>query len=296
MSNDHRDLEILVAKIQEQLAPDAEVVHDAKLKGGQSKRSRQIDVLVRQKIGQYEMLIVLECKDYARPVDVKGVGQFYELMTDVGAHKGALVCPKGFTEAAKERASGWQIDLYSPVDTDAHKWQVRVTAPVVCDFRSAALSFCISSSAPKPFRLPCDFWSSVVALSEAGTALGTPSEAAIKKWNDGIYPDEPGEHRDLPIFETVQVLIDNGYGDLIPVNLTVSLFVERQLYYGQLPITRISGFSDELSGGVITNAFTTGIFDPDEVTRSWLPIGLEAELPVRPLFGLGGRVCWSDQA
>jgi len=33
----------------------------------------RFDVLVRQKIGQYEMLIVLDCKDYAKPVDVKGV-------------------------------------------------------------------------------------------------------------------------------------------------------------------------------------------------------------------------------
>ena len=66
-------LEILVSRIQQQLAPDAEVIHNANLPGRKSNRSRQIDVLVRQKIGQYEMLIVLDCKDYAKPVDVKGV-------------------------------------------------------------------------------------------------------------------------------------------------------------------------------------------------------------------------------
>src|SRR5438105_6997006 len=60
--SDSRELEILVAKIQAQLAPDAEVVHDVKLEGRQSRRPRQIDVLVRQKIGQYEMVIVLDCK------------------------------------------------------------------------------------------------------------------------------------------------------------------------------------------------------------------------------------------
>ena len=65
-----------------------EVIHDAKLPGRKSQRTRQIDVLVRQKIGQYEMLIVLDCKDYARPVDVKGVEEFHGLLDDVGANCG----------------------------------------------------------------------------------------------------------------------------------------------------------------------------------------------------------------
>ena len=67
MTKQSRELEILVHKIQRQLAPNTEVLHDVRLPGKFSKRDRQIDVLVRQKIGQYEMLIVLDCKDYARP-------------------------------------------------------------------------------------------------------------------------------------------------------------------------------------------------------------------------------------
>jgi hypothetical protein len=125
---DSRELEILVAKIQGKLAPDAQVIHDVKLMGRHSKRERQIDVLVRKKIGQYEMLIVLDCKDYSRPVDVKGIEEFHGLLTDVGAHRGALVSPRGFTETAKTRAAGLQLDLFSPIDTEPHKWQARVTA------------------------------------------------------------------------------------------------------------------------------------------------------------------------
>jgi hypothetical protein len=76
MSNSSRDLEIFVAKIQEKLAPGSEVIHDAKLKSRSSGRTRQVDVLLRQRVGQYEMNIVLECKDSSRPVDVKGVVSF----------------------------------------------------------------------------------------------------------------------------------------------------------------------------------------------------------------------------
>jgi hypothetical protein len=70
MTTASRDLEILVAKIQKLLAPNAEVLHDVKLRGRKSNRMRQIDVLVRDRVGQYEILIIIDCKDYQRPVSV----------------------------------------------------------------------------------------------------------------------------------------------------------------------------------------------------------------------------------
>lgn len=290
MTKKFRELEILVAKIQRQLAPDAEVLHDVKLLGRASKIERQIDVLVRQKIGQYEMLIVLDCKDHDVPVDVKGVEEFYGLLTDVGAHKGALVCPKGFTSTAKTRATGLQIDLFSPVDTDPHKWQVRVAVPTICDFRSAKMSFRVICSVPLPFYLPPDFVSKIVAFSAEQKELGIPLEIAMKKWNEGLFPTEPGIHADLSIFDKPEVLVDNGYNDLVPVELTVSLWVDQQLYFGELPVSHISGFKDELSGNVISNAFTIGILDPEEVERDWAPINSDEELPVRPLLELIGLI------
>jgi hypothetical protein len=45
VKRDSTALEILVAKIQKQLAPNAEVIHDAHLMAQNSKVDRQIDVL-----------------------------------------------------------------------------------------------------------------------------------------------------------------------------------------------------------------------------------------------------------
>jgi hypothetical protein len=293
-----RDLELLVAKIQKQLAPQAEVLHNVKLDGRLTKTKRQIDVLVREKIGQYEIQIIIDCKDYKRPVDVKGVEEFEGLLRDVGAQKGVLVCPKGFTETAKTRAEGLQIDLYSPVDTDAHKWQVRVTIPAICDFRSAAMSFKFSSTAPVPFRLAGDFYSSSVIFDNKGNSLGTPLNSAMYKWNEGQYPIEPGAHERLNVFETLTVLMDNGYDPSlhmrIPADISVSLLVRQQLYVGQLPVPRISGFLDQLSGKVISNAFTIGLLDPDEVERNWLKIDAETDAPIQPVIFLRGLVGWAN--
>ncbi len=292
MTKASRDLEILVARIQKQLAPDSEVLHDVNLYGRQSKRKRQIDVLVRQKIGQYEIQIVIDCKDYARPVDVKGVEEFYGLLSDVGAQKGVLVCPKGFSEAAKTRAEGLQIDLYSPIDTDPHKWQAKPVIPALCDFRTAAMSFGLSMSAPYPFTMPNDFFAKDIVYDKEKNELGNMLDKAMDKWNTGRFPSEPGEHRRLPVFDTLEVLTDNGHGMTVPVDMYVSLRVERQIYFGQFPITQISGFKDELSGGIITNAFTVGILDPDEVDRNWKKINTEEEAPIEPVIYLTGLVGW----
>ena len=68
-----RQLEELVADIQRDLAPGAEVLHNVKLKGRESGIDRQIDVLVRQSIGQYQMMIAIDCKDYASAVNLRAI-------------------------------------------------------------------------------------------------------------------------------------------------------------------------------------------------------------------------------
>ena len=221
--------------------------------------------------------------------------EFYGLLTDVGAQKGVLVCPKGFSDTAKTRAEGWQIELYSPVDTDAHKWQVRVTIPALCDFRTAAMAFGFRFSAPLPFAMPVDFFAKNIVYDEGNKELGTTFGSATEKWNEGQFPTEPGEHPDLPVFDTLEVMTDNGHGMIVPVELSVSLRVERQLYFGQFPIRQISGFKDEISGGVIANAFTLGILSPDEVEQNWQKLNTEEEAPIRPVISLTGLVCWVDE-
>ena len=287
-----KQLEQLVAKIQAQLAPTAHVQHNILLDGRGSKRKRQIDVLVTQKIGQYEINVAIECKDYKKPVNVKGVEEFYGLLTNVGAQKGVLARPKGFTKSAKTRADGYQIDLYSPFDTGAHKWQVQATIPAICDFRTARMSFGLVMSKPFPFRVPQNFYSDVVAYATNGKELGTPLAVASRRWNDGKFPSLPGEHQSLDIFATREVMMDNGYGTRVPIEISVSLLVERQLYFGQLPLSRVSGFKDEMTGKVITNAFEFGMMDPNEVEKKWLPIKDASQAPIRPVITMQGLIAW----
>jgi hypothetical protein len=125
-----------------------------------------------------------------------------------------------------------------------------------------------------------------------GKELGFTVDTTIENWNSGKYPIEVGKHRELNVFDTSEVMTDNGYGELIPVKIYVSLNVKQKLYFANVPISQISGFKDELSGRIITNAFTVGIFDPDEVIEKWQEIETIEDAPARPVFTLQGLVGW----
>ncbi|HEJ9057941.1 TPA: restriction endonuclease [Serratia fonticola] len=284
---DWKALEQLVAMIQRQLSPDAVVQHNVMLDGIHSETKRQVDVLVEQSIGQYKMRIVIDCKDYANPVDIKGVEEFHGLVQDVCAHQGVLVCPTGFTKSALRRAQKLQIALYRPVSTGDHKWRAEVTAPVLCDFRNSFMSFGIRYSTPKPLLIPNEFYKLQV-YSPENERLGTALGIAQARWDNGALPSEPGEHEELLIFEGAKTQIDNGYGDKVEVTLTLRLLVKQNLYLGHLPIEDINGLQDEHTGHIVTNAFTLGGLNPEEVERDWQRVEDMSAIEFEPLLKVVG--------
>lgn len=291
---DWQKLELLVASIQRQLAPGAKVTHNAKVEGKLSETSRQVDVLVEQFVGQYKVRIALDCKDYKTPVDVKAVEEFHGLMLDIGAHRGALVCPVGFTKSAKKRAKKLEMELFSPADTDPHKWQVSLALPAICDFRSTRIGFGISSSAPMPMLLPQHFYELNV-LDESGNSLGRIFDVACTRWDHGQYPTEPGVHEKVPLLPVGGTTVDNGYGSQIPVDLTVSLSVTRQRYFGHIPITELHGLRDEQTGAVITNAFRIKLLDPVQVQNQWVQLAEGEQAPSPVALEVVGLHCWGPK-
>ena len=295
-NKDWRDLEQLVAKIQRSLAPTASVEHNVNVMGVESETERQIDVLVKQRIGQYEMTIAIDCKDYKRPVDVKGVEEFAGMVRDIRANKGVLVCPAGFTASAKKTAKKLQMELYRPVDTDDHKWKVQPSVPALFEFVRAEIRFGLSCSAPSPLAVSTDL-STLEPFAPDGTALEAPYEAAILRWNAGEYPTDVGLHEDVPIYAGLdRVEIDNGYGQRVPVELTVTLDVSQEIFFGKIPIDRVSGFLDDQTGLTVTNSFTVGAIDPDEVYNTWTRLRADELLPLKPVLIVRGLEGWESRA
>ena len=244
---------------------------------------RQIDVLIRQQVGQYELVIVMDCKDWKRPIDVNGVGQFIELVKDVRANKGVMVAATGFSGPAKTRAQKAGIDLYRVVDPGDHDWKAYVTIPAVADLRKPE-TFQLRVSGSSRFRLyPQDFRGMVVYDKE-GESLGTVLELLDERWAASDIPYEPGTHEAIRLTEHDAHLLSDG--ELHKVELAATITVSQELYFKQLEVTEIAGFQDEIQGGIVAREFVTAGIHIPTIEEDWERIQSVDDLAVRPLMRL----------
>jgi hypothetical protein len=75
--------ERLIHQIHDQYAiSGATITLDDHIYGQDSKILRQVDISIRAQVGPYAILIAVECKDHAQPLDVADVGSFATLRSD----------------------------------------------------------------------------------------------------------------------------------------------------------------------------------------------------------------------
>ncbi len=282
-----KEFENLVYEIQKDLAGDAEVKKNDFIKGHDSQISRQIDISIRRHIAQYEILVVIDCKDHKTPVDINIVGEFITTVRDVRANKGAIVSSGGFTKNAVTLAKQHGIDTFRLVDTRSKNWKVYATVPTLLErtyLKSYSLRFNFKSRPRLVMKTNLLF---LQVFSEDGTLLGTVGEILGRKWNKEGIPHEPGEYEVL--------LVKNGLvgEERTKATLNATVRVAREFYFGQLPID-VRGFINEQTGGVITRTLTTESMEPFRIEQGlvegWSRIDDPASLAVEPVM----RLAYSD--
>src|SRR5215472_12571604 len=142
--------ERLIHQLHEQYGVvGANITLDDHIEGLDSKILRQIDISIRAAVGLYQVLIVVECKDYASPLDVGDVGAFATLKHDVRANKGVIIATGGFTPAAIELARSHGIDTRTYLDTESADWGTDVTIPIALD-ATKLLGYGFTFTNPRP--------------------------------------------------------------------------------------------------------------------------------------------------
>ena len=275
MEKKWRRFEKLVAEVQRELAPGAVVTHDDHIKGFDSDTMRQIDVSVKQPIGQYEILIAIDCKDYKEPVDVKDVEEFIGLIRDIRANKGVMVAANGFTETAKRIGEKAGLNCYRLIDTEEHDWQTYVAIPMVCDFRRIQYQLIL------PIFLANQDPRSIMIYDSNNEPVDTTERLIQKRWNNGELPFELGQHNNIRLVEGKQkVLVNSNHVD---ANILANIFVTRRLFFGELPLLQVRGFADEHQGQLISRGFTTDWLDVRTVESDWRQLEDISELSVTVL-------------
>lgn len=274
--------EEFVASIQKVLTPKATITPNDIIAGKSGVR-RKIDISIRRNLGQFKILAIIDCKDWSKPIDIGVVGAFADLLEDVSANKGAIVCNAGFTEGAKERAKEKGIDLLMAVDAESMDWPVYITMPTLCDFRYIKnCNLCFSHSGPGPFEMPAIDPRYIPLYTKDGKLIDIAINLLRKAWNDGRLNSEPGDYKEVKfIEEAVYTKVDNTiYG---PVDITANISVGQKLFFGQVPIKKAQGFRNELTGALITKSIETDRIDVPGVEKNWTKLQNKDELAVEPV-------------
>lgn len=285
-----KKFEEFVASIQKQLTPNAVVAHNEKITG-KSGVERQLDIVVRYNLGQFNILVVMDCKDWKKPVDIGDVGAFCDQVEDVGANKGAIVCNVGFTEGAIKRAQEKGIDLLRAVDAENMDWPGYIAIPALCDFRYVkSFNFRFVHRAPTPFSMPAVDPKYLGIYNKDGSLRDILVNLLTRAWNQGMLPDKVGEHNDLRFFDrdAYTKVGDTVYG---PVEITSSIIVDRKLYFGAVPLSKGQGFQNVATGAFTTKCIEWGI-DVVEVEQKWRKLTSIDELAVKATFTLMASDCY----
>jgi hypothetical protein len=205
------------------------------------------------------------------------------MLKDVGANKGALVAPNGFTAAAKRVAKDAGISLFRLVDAESEDWPSFVAIPVLVDDRHLeAVQYKLASVELGSFSIHGIEHTSI--LRRDGTRIGPLRDLVSRRWNEGRLPSEPGRHENLVLSDEPTYVMD---GDrLAVVELTATIKVRRTLYFGHLPLVQVQGLHDEHTGRIHTRSITTDQLDFRTVQATWRVIASEEELAVTPVMRL----------
>lgn len=189
-SNTGKEYERIVASIYRQFSGDAIIKENEIING------RQIDVTIRNHVAGHECLIIVECKDYNRSVEVSKVDSIIGVMEDVRASLSVIVSDSGFTKGALERAqNNGRVKLVSVIDTLNSKLRSRITVPVqvqIHDLEPITLDLTFVSNENDVKELP---------LADFSTAVEQSVIDFVDWLNDNGTALPPGEHSHTRDFE-----------------------------------------------------------------------------------------------
>jgi hypothetical protein len=166
------EYELLVKSVYQEIlnhegVETIEVTHNQKL-DGKSGIAHQIDVLWRFRRAGIEHLVIIECKNYGKNVELGDVRSFHSVVEDIKGSQGVMVTRVGFqsgaTEFAKHHGIGLKL-LRAPVEED---WDGLIKS---VDIFIASKSFDSRRQASILFGVPREFGDQVVGAHLKGDAL-----------------------------------------------------------------------------------------------------------------------------
>lgn len=257
-----RELELLVARIEEVLVPQGAVVKSPDyIVDRATGDRREVDVSIRMQVGSIPVLIVIECRDRDDVEDVTWIEQLVQKCSDLRA-KGVAVSSAGFSAGAEKKAAFWGIEtrrideltpaaisgwfqageltlraqrveiVYASFNLD-REWK----APALGDEERNRLSQALTSG--KPLLCKSD-----------GVECGLDAVWASIRNRPGLYEGVPDDgtviERDLKLnfvnpSQRYQLRVGGELVDIVEMPLIVKLWIEKTM----VPIDKMYAYRDQ---------------------------------------------------
>lgn len=266
------EFENIVASVFRQFADTATVTENDRILG-RSGELRQIDVSLRTSVVGSELLVIVECKDYSRPVSQGRIDELIGKMEDVGAAKAVLVSDSGFTTGAVKRAeANGRIQLVSVLDTENKKLRSRIHLPIHVEFHDVLFPFNVGFSQETGSKNLSD--------AELYRLVREHIPSVIRDFFDCVKRTTPEMGSGTHVYRQL-VLRTNEHS----VFAEISFEKRVRRYFNRDIFARGIGVFDHVSKRLLASTGLDKVsIVEDEVVRSWLPIGPDFKAPEHTQF------------
>jgi hypothetical protein len=270
--NTGKAYEKLIAEIYKQLSPQAVVTFDDRIMG-ESGIVRKIDVSIRQKIADVDILIIIDAKDHdKKPAGAPELEKIVGDVKDVRADKGILICNKGFTRLAIKRAYTERITLLTAHSSANHNWKTEIKIPAISRRTSVQFTHSYKYTANGPQIILIKKMPDVIVEDGSTKPL---YRHFIDKWlADGISKEE-GRHKYE--FQLAPPIINGSRN--IKVDSEAWYEIKRKLYFKYITPTEYVGYknygNEEFVATSLTISDSVKSLDDD----SWKEIKDENQIP-----------------
>jgi hypothetical protein len=198
MKNTGKDFELAIYEIFGVLYrkyQDTTIEHDVYLDSPDGPR--QFDVVIKVKIPDDELVIVIEGKDYNTKINITKLDGFHSKMSDVNASKGILISKKGFSPAAISKAKRLDISLYSLNHPDTFK-EFDLKVPIlIAEVSPSNLELEFNAQREKLIQLPEKvYFDQNITINNCNVF-----ELINRTWSDGTLKFDllaENQHIDIP--------------------------------------------------------------------------------------------------
>jgi hypothetical protein len=133
------DFQQLIYLIHHQIDNEAKVTESKLLSDRITNTNREVDIVIEKQIGDYSILVSVECQGRGRVASVEWVEQMIAKHQALPTNKLILVSRSGFTEAALQKSKFLGIELMKLADAIEADWKVMTGLENILLCRSAVI-------------------------------------------------------------------------------------------------------------------------------------------------------------